>query len=171
MENQENEAPSASVNASNNTAHISAKPSNTQNRDPRLNIPQQTQESSNYNSLSDLNKENSLPDLNKDNSLLDHNKDNETKTSNTTGRDQRTNNHKTREKHNNHIKIQPAPALGRRGTRSWVRTEKQLPVEESQHDSSEDDIEGSSEEDIQIEYTQENPSTDSRNMKQHGRRQ
>ncbi|KAK3887000.1 hypothetical protein Pcinc_002638 [Petrolisthes cinctipes] len=88
MENQENEASSTSVNVSNNIAQISAKPSNTQNRDPRLNRPQQTQKSSNFNSLPDLNKENSLPDLNKDNSLPDLNKDNETKTSNTTGRDQ-----------------------------------------------------------------------------------
>ncbi|KAK3892672.1 hypothetical protein Pcinc_003465 [Petrolisthes cinctipes] len=78
----------------------------------------------------------------------------------------KTNNHKTtREKHNNHIRIQPAPALGRRNTRNQVITQEQMPVEEFHHDSSEDDIEGSSEEDIEIEYTQENPSTDSRNRK------
>ncbi|KAK4315531.1 hypothetical protein Pmani_013224 [Petrolisthes manimaculis] len=78
-------------------------------RDPTLNRHQQTQKSSKFNSLPDLNKENSLPDLNKDN---------ETKISNTTGRDLRTNTHKTtREKHINHIKIKPAPALERKGTR------------------------------------------------------
>ncbi|KAK3892664.1 hypothetical protein Pcinc_003457 [Petrolisthes cinctipes] len=39
--------------------------------------------------------------------------------------------------------IQPAPALGRRNTRNQVITQEQMPVEEFHHDSSEDDIEGS----------------------------
>lgn len=150
---RENNSPTT-ANTSKHTAQTPTIPSNIPNRDPRLNRAHPTQESLSSKTPPDLNSDDSLPDLHKNDDTI---------TTNTTGPDQRVSNHQTSERHS---KVQPVTtlALRRRETRSQVR------LQESHHNSSGDHFEDSSEDDVEIENSQEDPSTATRNRKQHGHR-